>query len=136
MTGLHMNYCPRCELRFTSSSEMKQHLRDAHQPPPSTMKRDPVTASAPMFAPQLHQHHQTAGDSDAPSRRRASKWTVALGGLGPLIVILVAWIAPVATAAITATLIAALIGCYWWRLQTRAWAPDHGRPQAELNSPR
>lgn len=32
MTGMHIRQCPRCELRFTSSSELEDHLSNDHRP--------------------------------------------------------------------------------------------------------
>jgi hypothetical protein len=46
MTTMHIRQCPRCELRFTSSSELEYHLSNDHRPRPSN-DDDEVAAAAP-----------------------------------------------------------------------------------------
>lgn len=46
MTRMHVRQCPRCELRFTSSSELEYHLSNDHRPRLSN-DDDEFAAAAP-----------------------------------------------------------------------------------------
>jgi hypothetical protein len=121
MTALHIRQCPRCELRFTSSSELDYHLSNDHRPratvdePGST----PVAAPPPPPPPPPPSHASQAIVTDlaAASRSQVLAWVVALTGL--FLVILAAWIASIPIALITAGLVLVLVGCYGWRHAAR-----------------
>src|SRR3954452_23623559 len=64
MTTMHIRQCPRCELRFTSSSELQDHLTNDHRPrrdvsdivaasapPPAVPNQTPVPAPPPVVGP-------------------------------------------------------------------------------------
>lgn len=46
MTGMPIRQCPRCELRFTSSSELEDHLSNDHRPRPGIVE-DVIPAALP-----------------------------------------------------------------------------------------
>lgn len=47
MTTMQVRHCPRCELRFTTSSELEQHLRDDHPAPAADLGGEPALVAAP-----------------------------------------------------------------------------------------
>lgn len=50
MTWMHIHQCPRCELRFTSRSELEDHLSNDHHPRP-TNGADELVAAATNLPP-------------------------------------------------------------------------------------
>ena len=106
MTTMHIRQCPRCELRFTSSSELQDHLTNDHRP-----RRDPgavVVAPAPQSLPpgQTADAAPVVGPAPAP-RSRPLGWVLALSGV--VLIALVAWQAPTSTALITSAWIVLLV---------------------------
>jgi Flp pilus assembly protein TadB len=116
MTTMHIRQCPRCELRFTSSSELQDHLTNDHRPrrDPSdnlAVPPPPVRTHTPAPAPPL-----MVGPAAAP-RSRAVAWVLALVGL--LLIALVAWLASPLIALITSAWVVLLALCYLWRFRIR-----------------
>jgi hypothetical protein len=76
MTGLtHIHQCPRCELKFTSTSELEDHLSNDHRPRrPVEIKPAPVIV-APVAPPPAIPDSNTGDIADGagePKRRRLS----------------------------------------------------------------
>jgi hypothetical protein len=117
MTALHIRQCPRCELRFTSSSELDYHLSNDHRPRATVDEPGSNPVAAPPPPPPSHASQATVTDLAAASRSQVLAWVVALTGL--FLVILAAWIASIPIALITAGLVLVLVGCYGWRHAAR-----------------
>jgi hypothetical protein len=117
MTALHIRQCPRCELRFTSSSELDYHLSNDHRPRATVDEPGFTPVAAPPPPPPSHASQATVTDLAAASRSQVLAWVVALTGL--FLVILAAWIASIPIALITAGLVLVLVGCYGWRHAAR-----------------
>ena len=117
MTMMHIRQCPRCELRFTSSSELEDHLTNDHRPLED--HSDVTVAPAPSAAlSQLPDVEPSPVVSPAAARGlRVLTWVFALAGL--LLIGLMAWLASTATAVITSALVVLLALCYLWRARTR-----------------
>jgi nucleotide-binding universal stress UspA family protein len=62
MTRMHVRQCPRCELRFTSSSELDYHLSNDHHPRPSCAEDELGSAAQ---TPTSAQGSVSAKDLDA-----------------------------------------------------------------------
>src|SRR3954447_17825413 len=75
MTRMHIRQCPRCELRFTSSSELEYHLSNDHHPRPSS-DDDEVAAATPNLpsAPQA----ESGADPAVVPRPAGSGWKVSV----------------------------------------------------------
>jgi hypothetical protein len=117
MTGLtHIRQCPRCELRFTSSSELEYHLANDHHPRrPVAVKTADVMAPAvaPLLAPPAAEGNGMAAPSRGP--RRAA---VTLAVFGAAIILLAALFTSTSTMLIVIGL-AVLVGSYAWRAHVR-----------------
>src|SRR5207244_7477522 len=73
MTGMHIRQCPRCELRFTSSSELEYHRSNDHHPRPSNDDEDAAAAPSPPSAPRPESGDDLAiAPPPAPSRWQVS----------------------------------------------------------------
>jgi hypothetical protein len=117
MTALHIRQCPRCELRFTSSSELDYHLSNDHRPRATVDESGATPVAAPPPPPPSHASQATVTDLAAASHSQVLAWVVTLTGL--LLVILAASIASIPIALITAGLVLVLVGCYRWRHAAR-----------------
>lgn len=120
MTSTHIRQCPRCELRFTSSSELEDHLANDHRPRRNFSDEVAVPAVPP--APSHVTVPVIPPLSDAAATpwsrvRTARPWVLAVAGV--LLIALVAWLAPTSTALITSALIVVLALCYRWRARVR-----------------
>jgi hypothetical protein len=116
MTTMHIRQCPRCELRFTSSSELQDHLTNDHRP-----RRD---ASDAVVVPAPGAPHRTPVAAPPPVARPATAHhlralTSALALIGLVLIALVAWLAPTSTALITSASVVLLALCYLWRARIR-----------------
>jgi hypothetical protein len=117
MTGLHIRQCPRCELRFTSSSELEDHLSNDHRPLP---RADLPPAAVAARAPAQPKPRPAPSDNLATqARSRLAGWVVAVAGL--TIMILTALFASTLTALITVVLM--LAAFYGWRARGRGRSP-------------
>jgi hypothetical protein len=117
MTALHIRQCPRCELRFTSSSELDYHLSNDHRPRATVDEPGSTPVAAPPPPPRSHASQAAVTDLAAASRSQVLAWVITLTGL--FLVILAAWIASIPIALITAGLVLVLVGCYGWRHAAR-----------------
>ncbi len=118
MTLMHIRQCPRCELRFTSSSELDDHLINDHRPRRSPENSALASSPQPAAPPQAPAPVAPADELAASSRSRKRSWTVALVGL--LVIALAAWLAPTPTAVVISGLIVLAAGWYLWRAPGRA----------------
>jgi uncharacterized membrane protein YccC len=116
MTALHIRQCPRCELRFTSSSELDYHLANDHRPRPAVDDAPPTTVRTPLPPPD-HPSQATVNDLAPVPRSGVSTWIVTLASL--LLITLAGWIGSIPTALITAGLVVILVACYRWRHTAR-----------------
>ena len=125
MTGFRIYQCPRCELRFTSSSEMESHLADDHRPRADLDDQGPAAkASAPP--PQPHAPPQPVESAAEPARAgpaepRQRHWiavVAAAAGLAVLVLLIVLVSTPATL--ISAALLVGLVAFYGWRASIRA----------------
>jgi hypothetical protein len=92
MTGMRIRQCPRCELRFPSSSELEDHLAQGHRPRQTTaVPHATARVASPAQTPPLH-------DPDGRPRvgRRASLLAsspaAALGAAAPAMALNAAYV--------------------------------------------
>src|SRR5690242_17997045 len=116
MTTMRIRQCPRCELRFTSSSELQDHLTNDHRP-----RRD---ASEAVVAPVPAAPQTTPAAAPPPVARPATAHrlralTSALALTAVVLIALVAWLAPTPIALITSALVVLLAMYYLWRARIR-----------------
>ena len=117
MTGLHIRQCPRCELRFTSSSELDYHLSNDHHKRPSAHDERPAPALlSPASTPPRAPFPSVPSIPMSP-RVRVPVWMVTLAGAA--LIIVVALFEPTSTALITTGLVVGLVVCYRWRARVR-----------------
>jgi|SRR6185312_793700 hypothetical protein len=116
MTTMHIRQCPRCVLRFTSSSELEDHLTNDHRPRPTPASLAPAAPTAPVEPMPVLE--PTVGGHIASSRSRGPGVVALVAGL--LLVAIVAWLAPAGTALITGALVVLLAVCYRSRARARA----------------
>ncbi len=124
MTGLvHIHQCPRCVLRFTSTSEMQDHLSNDHRPreradSSPTVHAPPVAVVTAVTTPAPPQP-RTAPSVDHTARgSRLLGWVLTLAGLA--LIILTAWFTSTPTAVITTVLVLGLAASYAWRARSGA----------------
>jgi hypothetical protein len=119
MTGMRIRQCPRCELRFTSSSELEDHLSMDHPTPqPEPFLPAVVVASSPQPRART-----PAPATDAKARRRVSRrrgwapWLLMAGGL--IVIAVVLWAVSTPAALVAVAPVVALAGAYAWRAHAR-----------------
>jgi hypothetical protein len=109
MTGLtYIHQCPRCELRFTSSSEMQQHLRDDHRPRPPVEER-PVHVPTRTLTPEVPARMPGNAVTRAHGRRYSGAILLAAGAV---CIVLAGFLTSTSTMLIVIGLVLALAGCY------------------------
>lgn len=129
MSGLtHIHQCPRCELRFTSSSELEYHLSNDHRPRRS-VDVEPAAVKGPAAAPPPTPGSE--GNEIAASARSRQGATVTLALAGAVIVLLAALATSTSTTLIIIGLVLVLVGCYSWR----AYGRRHYRDADPRNVP-
>jgi hypothetical protein len=135
MTNVHIRQCPRCELRFTSSSELEHHLIEDHRPRRSTADQSPAapatvptpqrlsreSARTDVIPPQRLSRDSARTDVIPPPRSHVPVWLIAVTAL--VLVLAMVSFAPTLTAAITTALIVVMASGFWWRARIRARMP-------------
>ena len=116
MTSVHIRQCPRCELRFTSSSELEHHLIEDHRPRRSTDDQSPA-APATVPTPQRLSRDSARTDVIPPPRSHVPVWLIAVTAL--VLVLAMVSFAPTLTSAITTALIVVMASGFWWRARIR-----------------
>jgi Flp pilus assembly protein TadB len=126
MTGMRIRQCPRCGLRFTSSSELEDHLAQDHRPRQTTaVSHTTARVASPAQTRPLH-------DPDGRPRvhRRAGLLAWPLFAAWLVIVALAAWLASSPAALVAATLVVvASTAAYGWRTWARAEQRRARRPR-------
>jgi hypothetical protein len=126
MTGLtHIHQCPRCELRFTSTSELEYHLSNDHRPRrpvedvPAIVIPPAVVPAAPP--PPVRDIVNTASGprNTANAARGSRRVGTTLAVIGAAMIVLAAVFTSTLTTAIVIGLVLVLIGCYVWRANGR-----------------
>lgn len=117
MTTMHIRQCPRCVLRFTSSSELEDHLRNDHRPRQS-LDEGLVSSPQTSVESQMSVPVQNVDEPVISPRSHVRAWMSAAAGV--LMIALVAWLALRATGLITIALVVLLVVCYQWRARARA----------------
>jgi Flp pilus assembly protein TadB len=123
MIGMPVRQCPRCELRFTSRSELEYHLANDHQPPRAAIPPTTVAVvEAPSEDPSPQPTQTSMSAASAPHGTR--RWSHPIGWLflvvGLVVIALLAWLASTPAALIAAAAVVALTAAYLWRARTRA----------------
>ena len=115
MTGMRIRQCPRCELRFTSSSELDYHVAYDHHPRPSA--DGPRAAVATLVRPVPV---RAEPDRTVATRRwsRLPGWI--LGSIVVALFFLIGSFVSPRTTVISVGLALALTGFYVWWARTRA----------------
>jgi hypothetical protein len=124
VTLMHIRQCPRCELRFTSSSELDDHLINDHRPRQSPGNSAIEFSPQPAAALQGPAPDPPADDPAAWPRFRGRTWIVVLVGL--LLIVLTGWLATTPTALIISGLIVLVAGSYLWRTSVGPRSAGHG----------
>src|SRR3954452_19909080 len=75
MTGMHIRQCPRCELRFTSSSELEDHLANDHRPR-SRIAEAVIPAAIPK--PPSPSPPESAAGLAAAAHSGGGRWVLSL----------------------------------------------------------
>ena len=119
MTGMRIRQCTRCELRFTSSSELEYHLANDHRPRQSLDNRG-VVPPAPVVPASVPSETRRIPDPPRSPRPLMRIRVILLAGLLLVVVVVVSWLAPASIALITVALVALLALCYRWRARGRA----------------
>jgi hypothetical protein len=117
MTGVRIRQCPRCELRFTSSSELEYHLAYDHHPRPSADSPRAAVAIALVRPGHLL---RAEPDRTVASRRRSHLPGWILGSIVVALFFLVGSFASGSMTLITVALALALTGFYLSWARTRA----------------
>jgi hypothetical protein len=115
MTGMRIRHCPRCELRFTSSSELDYHLAYDHHPRPSA---DSMPVAVTTLAPRGPSFQAEPGRTAATNRRMRLPGRI-LGLTVVALVVLVGSFTSASTTLITVGLALALTGFYLSYARTR-----------------
>jgi hypothetical protein len=126
MIGMPVRYCPRCELRFTSRSELEDHLSLDHRPPArvavspaSVVEDEPSDPSQP--SPATTAVRDQVASFGPRLRTNVMGWLLLLVGL--VIVAAIAWLASTPAAFIAAALVVAWAAVYRWRAWGRTLQP-------------
>jgi hypothetical protein len=118
MTGVRIRQCPRCELRFTSSSELEDHLSTDHRPSPPP--EVPHTSPSPSPVQTSSTSRSTPSATSSPAIRPGGRLLVWLLVLTCLVVAaLVIWLVSTPAALVVAAVVA-LGAAYTWRAHARA----------------
>jgi hypothetical protein len=125
MIGMPVRQCPRCELRFTSRSELEYHLSNDHQPPRAEIP--PVTidvVEAPVEVSSMQTTQNSTNSIDAASAPDSThRWLGPSGWLflvvGLVVIALLGWLPSTAAALIAAALVVVMAAANMWRARTR-----------------